>query len=344
MRNVSVLVLVFFFSLSAAAREKSNIQVWGEVNVGDDGKGYLTMYKNCPAEVTVQFHFVYRDKSDSEIYELVMADTVAAVRDPVPVEKPVKEVVVDKAIYSSVRDNGEIYRTENPDDPILAMLLVDLFDLYHDIFWFDAMHRAHYYKDRRYENWNPVSGRSRQNRGQSTSPDIDLDKLDDTALLGGVAAVAVASAGMLVAVADRWNIKDGRFPYFSFSSQVQFYCETGNVRDVVEFRYRGGNSGGFSLMGDLGYCSGSLNRPDLFDRRFTWSVGAGLDLGAFSLQFHYKPSTGIHTENFMNVQLGYDIFVLKNLALDLRAGAGVFEYDGDLYADYPLSVGLLWKF
>ena len=344
MRNVTVFVLVSLLSIAAAAKEKSNIQVWGEVNAAKDGRSYLTMYKNCPAEVKAQFHFIYTDKSESGMYELLMPDSVAEVTDPVPVEKPVRSVVVDKVIYSTTGKNGAVYHTEDPDDPVLAMLLVDLFDLYHDIFWLDAMHRAHYYNNRKYDNWNPASGRSRQNRGQSKTPDIDLDKLDNTTLLVGVAAVAVASAGMLVAVADKWNVKDGRFPYFSFSSQVQYYCETGNVRDVIEFRYRGGNLGGFSLMGDLGCCSGSLNEPGLFDRRFTWSVGAGLDLGAFSLQFHYKPSTSHSSENFMNVQLGYDIFVLKNLAIDLRAGAGVFGHDGNLYADYPLSAGLLWKF
>ena len=344
MRNVSVFVLVSLISLASAAKEKSNIQVWGEVNAAKDGRSYLTMYKNCPAEVKAQFHFIYTDKSESVMYELTMPDSVAEVMDPVPVEKPVRRVVVDKVIYSAQKDDGGVYRTEDPDDPVLAMLLVDLFDPYHDIFWFDAMHRAHYYNNRKYPGWNPEPGRSRQNHGQSRSPELDLDKIDNTTLIVGVAAVAVASAGMLVAVADKWNVKDGRFPYFSFSSQVQFYCETGNVRDVIEFRYRGGNLGGFSLMGDMGYCSGSLNQPGLFDRRFTWSVGAGLDLGAFSLQFHYKPSTGLQSENFMNVQLGYDIFVLKNLAIDLRAGAGVFEYKDDFYADYPLSLGLLWKF
>ena len=44
-------------------KDKSNIMVWGEVVTADDGYDYLTMYKNCPAEVTAQFHFKYKDKT-----------------------------------------------------------------------------------------------------------------------------------------------------------------------------------------------------------------------------------------------------------------------------------------
>ena len=159
-----------------------------------------------------------------------------------------------------------------------------------------------------------------------------------------MAAVAAASAGMIWAVAENWDKPDDRFPYLSVSPQVQYYFQSGNVRDVIQIKYRFGNYGGFSLMGDLGCCSGSLNHQDLFDRRFTWSVGTGLDLGAFSFSFHYKPSTGYHVENFLNCQLGYDIYVTKDLAIDLRAGVGFFEHDDDYYADIPMSVGLLWKF
>ena len=340
-----MLAIILPFATIAAKKEKQNIMVWGEVHSADDGKDYLTMYKNCPAEVTAQFHFVYRDKTKSVMYDIVMPDTVAQVLDPVPVEKPVKEVVVDNIIYSAVDADSRKYRTSDPDDPVLAMLLIDLFDFYHDIFWFDAAHRARYYKDRNYDDWTPASSRySKANSGKSKAPDIDLNKLDDTALLIGAAAVAVASAGMLWAVAENWDRPDDRFPYFSMSPQVQYFFQTGNVRDVVQLKYRFGNYGGFSLMGDLGYCTGSLNQPNVFDRRFTWSLGAGLDLGAFSLSFHYKPSTGTHVENFLTCQLGYDISVTRNLAVDLGLGVGVFSYKDDLYADVPLSVGLLYKF
>ena len=57
------------------------------------------------------------------------------------------------------------------------------------------------------------------------------------------------------------------------------------------------------------------------------------------------PSTSDYNmENFLNCQLGYDIYVTNGLAIDLRTGIGLFEHNNDYYADYPLSVGLLWKF
>lgn len=334
-----------FATMQGKKKEKQNIMVWGEVTTADDGKDYLTMYKNCPAEVTAQFHFVYKDKTKSVMYDLFMPDTVAQVNDPAPVEKPVKEVVIDNIIYSTLDAEGKKYSTSDPDDPILAMLLVDLFDIYHDIFWFDVIHRAHYYHGRSYDRWTPSSSRyNSKNPSKTKAPDINLDKLDDNTLIFGAAAVAVASAGMLWAVTQNWNEYDERFPYFSISPQVQYFFQTGNVRDVLQFKYRFGNYGGFSIMGDLGVCTGSLNHPDVFDRHFTWSLGAGLDMGAFSMSLHYKPATGTHIENFLTYQLGYDIFVTDRLALDLRLGVGIFNYKDELYGDIPLSVGLLYKF
>ena len=219
MKKYLVLLMVLLLpvaTMQGKKKEKQNIMVWGEVSTAQDGKDYLTMYKNCPAQVTAQFHFLYTDKTKSVMYDLVMPDTVAQVLDPMPVEKPVKEVVVDNIIYSTVDAEGKRYSTSDPDDPVLAMLLVDLFDFYHDIFWFDAVHRARYYNNRTYNDWTPGSSRySRANPGKSKAPELDLDKLDDTALLIGAAAVAVASAGMLVAVIDNWDEPDDRFPYFS---------------------------------------------------------------------------------------------------------------------------------
>lgn len=46
--------------------------------------GYLTMYRNSPAEITAQFHFIYKDKSKSVMYDLFMPDTVAELHNPVP--------------------------------------------------------------------------------------------------------------------------------------------------------------------------------------------------------------------------------------------------------------------
>lgn len=342
---IMLALMLPFATMDGKKKEKQNIMVWGEVRTAQDGLDYLTMYKNCPAQVTAQFHFVYTDKTRSEMYDLVMPDSVAQVNDPEPVLKPVKEVVVDKVLYSAVQQDGQVYRTEDPDDPVLAMLLVDMFDLYHDIFWFDAIHRAHYYNNRSYDNWTPNTSRySSTHPTHTKAPDINLDKLDDTALLIGAAAVAVASAGMVWAVAKNWNEPDDRFPAFSFSPQVQYFFQTGNVRDVIQFKYRFGNYGGFSLMTDLGFCTGSLNQPNVFDRHFTWSIGAGLDVGAFSLSFHYKPVAGTHIENFLTCQMGYDIFVDRHFAIDLGLGVGIFNYKDNLYADVPLSIGVLYSF
>ena len=333
-----------FVTTYGKKKEKQNIMVWGEVKTADDGKDYLTMYKNCPAEITAQFHFVYNDKTKSVMYDLFMPDTVAQVNDPAPVEKPVKEVVIDNIVYSTYDTEGTKYSTSDPDDPILAMLLIDMFDIYHDIFWFDTFHRARYYNNRRYDDWTPSSSRFGNTNHSSKAPEIDLNKLDDSAILFGVAAVTVASAGMLFAVVDKWDVKDDRFPYFSISPQMQYFFQTGTMRDVFQMKFRVGNYGGFSFMGDLGYTSGSMNYPEVFDRGFTWSLGAGLDLGAFSLSFHFKPWTSQHTENFVTCQAGYDIFVTDNFGVDLGIGIGMFRYKDNYYADVPLSVGLLWKF
>ena len=343
-----MLVIMLPFATVDAKKNKQNMLVWGEVVTADDGNGYLTMYKNSPAEITAQFHFVYKDKSKSVMYDLFMPDTVAELHDPVPVDKPVKKVVVDNIVYSTRDAEGKKYSTSDPDDPILAMLLVDMFDYYHDLFWFDVTHRARYYDGRHYDNWTPA-GSSRYNKTHSSSKpskshDVDLSKVDDDALLIGAAAVAVASAGMIIGVVKNWDVADDRFPYVSVSPQFQLFTQTGVIRDVVEFKCRLGNRGGVSLMGDLGYATGSLFEKGMYDPGFTWSLGAGLDIGAFSLSFRAKPAIFDHRENFVSCQLGYDIFLTRNFGLDLRAGASITDYQGDLYWDVPTSVGIFWKF
>ena len=349
MKKYLVLLMVLLLpvaTMQGKKKEKQNIMVWGEVNTADDGNGYLTMYKNCPAEITAQFHFVYFDKTKSIMYDLFMPDTVSQVYDPVPVEKPVKEVVVENIIYSTIDAEGKKYSTSDPDDPILAMLLVDLFDFYHDLFWFDVIHRANYYHGRHYDDWTPSSSRYNKSnkKSNSKSKDVDLDKIDDTAILVGAATVALASVFMIVDVINKWDIKDDRFPYVSFSPQLQYFFQTGTIRDVVQMKVRLGNKGGISFMGDIGYATGSLNHPDVFNPGLTWSLGFGLEDGAFSMSFHGKPATDRYAENFFIWKLGYDVFVTKNLALDLGLGVGLFKYDGSVYADVPLSLGLLWKF
>ena len=345
---VLILALMLPFVAMSGKKNESNMLVWGEVTTSDDGKDYLTMYKNSPAEVTAQFHFVYKDKSKSEMYDLFMPDTVAQVNDPAPVDKPVKEVVVDNIVYSAKDAEGKKYSTSDPDDPVLAMLLINMFDFYHDLFWFDVTHRARYYDGRHYDNWTPTSS-SRYNKThaggkRSSSPDVNLDKVDDAALIIGAAAVAVASAGMVVAIAKNWDVEDDRFPYVSLSPQVQFFTQSGTMRDVLQMKVRIGEHGGFSFLGDLGYTTGSMFEENLFDPGFTWSLGLGLDIGAFSLSFRGKPATSRYKENFVTCQAMYDIFITKDLAIDLGGGVALLDHDGELYADFPVSVGLLWKF
>ena len=255
---------------------------------------------------------------------------------------------MDNIVYSTLDAEGKKYSTSDPDDPVLAMLLVDMFDFYHDLFWFDVTHRAHYYHNKRYDNWTP-SGSSRYNNTHPTSnrpkpSDLDLTKVDDDALLIGAAAVAVASAGMIIGVAKTWNVPDDRFPYVSVSPQVQYFTQSGTMRDVVQFKCRFGNRGGISVLADLGFCTGSLNENNLFDPGFTYSAGMGLDIGAFSLSFRGKPAIGRYDENFLSCQAVYDIFLTDHFGLDLSAGAAILEHDSELYWDIPVSLGVMWKF
>lgn len=337
MKRLLYLTMLLLMPLLAVAKDNQNILVWGEVKQANDGLYYMTLYKNNPARVVAQFHFKYKDKTVSEQYQIEMPDSVAEVHDPEPVEKAVKEVVIDNVTYYAMQDDGSEYRTEDPDDPVLAMLLIDMFDIYHDIFWWDAVHRARYYRNRNYNTWTP-------SRSTPKADNLDLTKLDDAALIAGAAAVAVASVGMAVAVSKQWNVRDERFPYFSVSPQVQFFAETGTVRDVFQFKYRFGNHGGVSLLTDIGWCSGSLNQANCFDSGFTWSFGVGLDIGAFSLSLRGKPGTYRYSENFISCQAAYDIFLTRHFAIDLSAGAAAIRHDGQYYLDIPLSAGLLWKF
>lgn len=341
-----ILAVILPVAASAKKKEKQNIMVWGVVETAQDGLDYLTMYKNCPAKVTAQFHFLYKDKSKSEMYDLIMPDTVAQVFDPVPVEKPVKEVVIDYILYSAVQEDGQVYSTQDPDDPMLEYLLADLFDIYADLFWFDVTHRAYYYeREHRRNDWTPNTTRYAKTHKSSPKRDkVGLNNVDDATLLIGVAAVTVASAGMLIAIADQWNVADDRFPYVSIMPMTEYFLDSGTLRNVAQFKWRMGNRGGLSLLSEIGHTTGSLNEAYLFDSGFTWSMGLGLDLGAFSLQFKGKPAINRYGENFLSCKANYDIFVTKNFAIGLGAGVALINHDDELYADYPISLGFQWSF
>lgn len=341
-----ILAAVLPFTAMAKKKETQNIMVWGVVETAADGLDYLTMFKNCPAKVTAQFHFLYKDGSSSEMYDLIMPDTVSQVKDPVPVDKPVNEVAIDKVIYSTVQKDGQEYTTQDPDDPILVYLLADMFDLYSELFWFDVTHRAYYYERTHGSKWAPNTARYANTHSSTINKGdiVSLDKLSSSELLIGVAAVSVASAGMIFAIADQWNVPDDRFPYVSFAQITEFFLDSGTMRNVVQFKWRTGNRGGMSFLSEVGHTTGSLFEDYLFDSGFTWSVGLGLDLGAFSLQFKGKPAIKRYGENFLSCKANYDIFAGKHFAIGLGAGVALINHDNQLYADYPLSLGFQWSF
>ena len=57
---IMLALMLPFATMDGKKKEKQNIMVWGEVRTAQDGLDYLTMYKNCPAQVTAQFHCLYR--------------------------------------------------------------------------------------------------------------------------------------------------------------------------------------------------------------------------------------------------------------------------------------------
>lgn len=333
-RTVAIIVSMLMTAVSWAS--SGNLEVWGEVRKADDGKYYLTMYKNFPAEVTARFHFKYKGGGLSENYDLYMADSIAELHDPVPVEKAVKKVIIEDLFYTATDAQGARYTTDNPNDPMLNSLLYDLFDIYTDVFWFDNLHRAAYYDGRHLpdhlKKWRP------------DADDIDLKELDSDDLLLGIAAVAAAGIGMGVIVSDYWNVADSRYPYFSIDPQIQYFFDSGYMRDVIRFKYRFGNKGGWNLFADLGGTNGTANEYGMFDGGFTWSIGAGLDLGNFSMTLNGKPAFYANDDNFCAAQLGYDFQIADHFGIGLKAGAAVLSYDGEYYLDYPVNLGLFWRF
>lgn len=339
-KTLALLALMLSSLISFASN--SRIEVWGEVNEAEDGNYYLTMYKNCPAEVTARFHFKYKGGGVSENYDLFMADSIAELHDPVPVERAVKKVVIEDVFYSVQDAEGQKYTTQDPDDPELGLLLYDLFDIYTDLFWFDNYHRAAYYDHRPApEPSRVVNGR---HKWTPKADDIDLEKLDSDDLILGIAAVTVAGIGMGLMVSEYWDVEDPRYPYFSISPQAQFFCESGYLRDVLQLKFRFGKKGGWSLFGDFGATNGTVNERGMFDSGFTWSVGAGLDLGNFSMSLSGKPAFYSHDDNFLAAQLGYDFQLTDCFGFDLKAGASVLAYDGENFLDYPINLGVFWRF
>lgn len=148
-KSFILLLLVLLPICMDAAPAKQNLKVWGDVQLADDGDFYLTLYKNNPAEADVLFHFAYSNDTKSDQYHIVMPDTVSEMLVSVPVDANVNNVNIDKIVWRVQKNDYGIrttYETENGDDPLLAKVMADLFDLYSDIFyWGLTENHASYY-------------------------------------------------------------------------------------------------------------------------------------------------------------------------------------------------------
>lgn len=336
-KSFAAVVLLLVTAVSWAS--VGDIEVWGRVRKADDGQYYLTMYKNCPVQVTARFHFKYKGGGVSQDFDLFMADSIAELHDPVPVERAVRKVVIEDLYYTATNAEGEPYTTGDPSDPHLNILLLDLFDIYSDVLWSANSHRLSHYS-----HAHAPSGHMTEL--VSEADDLDLKELDSDDLLLGIAAVAAAGFGMGAIVSQYWNVADPRYPCFSVSPQVQYFFDSGYMRDVFQFKYRFGNKGGWSLFADFGMTDG-MNGADgriAFDGGFTWSIGAGLDLGNFSLSINGKPAFHRNDDNFCAAQLGYDFQFSDHMGIGLKAGAAVLSYKDGYYLDYPANLGVFWRF
>ena len=173
----------------------------------------------------------------------------------------------------------------------------------------------------------------------------ELSPLEDQGLLVGMAATAVgATAAMGVAASRNWNVEDSRFPYFALGLGTEYFATLYEWRNVAQFKYRFGNKGGFSLLGDAGIAS----FPRSWEERAipTFSFGAGLDYGGLSFSLRYKPAVGTSFDTFLAGRIGYDWWVTPGFALNFHAGFGVGGYGErglmDHY-DFPFGFGLLFR-
>ena len=172
----------------------------------------------------------------------------------------------------------------------------------------------------------------------------DLSPLEDQGLLVGMAATAIgATAAMGVAAARNWNNPDDRFPYVALGFDSDYLTTLQEWRNVAQLRARFGAKGGFSLMADAGV---ALYPGYSWDTPFTFSLGAGLDYGAFGFSLRYKPAVGNSTDTFLLARAQYDWWLSKHFALDLHMGFGVggFGTEGLFdYYDFPVGFGFLIK-
>lgn len=185
--------------------------------------------------------------------------------------------------------------------------------------------------------------------------DLDIDSSDDEVLLIAMAVAAFGGLGAMTAAAVRnWNFPDNRFPYFSAGYEFQYFCGLEQLRNVAKFKYRFGNLGGISLIGDMGYAHDLGYHSDIFmmDSRvardsFTWSAGFAMEYGGFNFGLRYKPALSASEDTFAIASIDYDFVIGKHFILNLESGFGVSGYgDTGLLErfEFPFGFGLSYKF
>jgi hypothetical protein len=173
----------------------------------------------------------------------------------------------------------------------------------------------------------------------------DLYPLEDQGLLVGMAATAVgATAAMGVAASRNWNVADSRFPYFAVGLGTEYFGTLCEWRNTTQFKYRFGNKGGVSILGDVGIAS----FPRSWEESVvpTFSVGAGLDYGGLGFSLRYKPAVGMSWDTFLVARLEHDWWITDVFALDFHAGFGVGGYGAKGlmdYYDFPFGFGFLFR-
>lgn len=184
--------------------------------------------------------------------------------------------------------------------------------------------------------------------------DLDIDPDDDALLVTMAVATVGGLAAMTAAAVKNWDYPDDRFPYFSAGYKFEYMCGLEAIRNVARFKYRFGNLGGISLIGDAGYRISEFGRRNIreFDSRydynsFTWSLGFGLEYGGFNFGVRYKPAFNVMEDSFLVADIDYDWILGEHFILSFNSGFGVCGYGDHNLLDrfeFPIGVSFSYKF
>lgn len=184
--------------------------------------------------------------------------------------------------------------------------------------------------------------------------DLDIDLDDDEAAIVTMAVATVGGLAALTAAAVcNWNIPDSRFPYFSAGYKFEYLYGLEEFRNVARLKYRFGNLGGMSLIGDIGYRVIPGTRDIYYmDSRtsydgLTWSLGFAMEYGGFNFGVRCKPAFGDLEDSFLVADIDYDFIIGQHFILSLNSGFGVCGYGANNLADYitfPVGIGFSYKF